>query len=312
LEEFLWVEKYRPSSVDELILPTELKSIFRGFVSDGVIPNMLLAGPPGVGKTSAARVMLDQLGCDYIFVNGSKEGNIETLRNRIQDFASAMSLSGGRKYVLIDEADYMNPNSFQPALRGFIEEFSVNTGFILTCNFKNRIIEPLHSRFAAIDFKIGPDDAQRLAGQFLKRLIGILDAESVKYDVPVLAEVINKYYPDWRRVINQVQAYSRVSGTLDSGILSLVRDDSVAEAIELMKAKDYTGLRKWVSDNSSTDQGVLFRRFYDSASEYFTQACIPQVILVLGKYLYQAAFAADAEINVMCCLTEILIEADFK
>ena len=218
-EDFLWVEKYRPKTVEDTILPVDLKRTFQNFVDQGNIPNLILAGSAGVGKTTIARAMLEQLGCDYIVINGSMNGNIDTLRNEILSFASSMSFSGGRKYVILDEADYLNANSTQPALRNFMEEFSKNCGFILTCNFRNRIIDPLHSRCSVIDFKIGKADMAKLAAQFFKRVITILDSENVKYEQQVVAEVINKHFPDWRRVLNELQRYS-ATGAIDTGLLT--------------------------------------------------------------------------------------------
>lgn len=312
MEEFLWAEKYRPKTVADVILPPDLKSVFQRFVDDRAVPNLLLAGRSGIGKTTVAIAMLEELGCDYYMINGSLRGNIDTLRNEIQTFASAMSLSGGRKYVLLDEADYLNPNSTQPALRAFMEEFSVNTGFIFTCNFKNRIIEALHSRCSVIDFRIDAASAPQLAGQFLKRAMGILEREGVKAEASVVAEVVQKHFPDWRRVLNELQRYSAVSGVIDQGILKLLHDDSVKQLVDLMRGKDYTGMRKWVADNTHVDQNTLYRRIYDTAHEHFTSASVPRIVLVIGKYQFQAAFVADAEINTMCCLTELLIEGEFK
>jgi DNA polymerase III delta prime subunit len=311
LQEFLWTEIYRPKSVADTILPPALRATFQQFVDQKNIPNLLLSGPPGVGKTTIARAMLEQLGCDYIVINGSLNGNIDTLRNDIQNFASSVSLMGGRKYVILDEADYLNPNSTQPALRNFMEEFSKNCGFILTCNFKNKIIEPLHSRCSVIDFRIQKKEMDKLAAQFYKRTLGILDTEKIKYDNKVVAEVIKKHFPDWRRVLNELQRYS-ATGAIDSGILSDLQDVSIRQLIQLMKdKKNYSQVRKWVSENLDADQVGLFRKFYDTASEYFTTKSIPMLVLLLGKYQYQAAFCADMEINTMAFLTECMIELEF-
>jgi len=308
--EFLWVEKYRPSTVADTILPNDLKATFQQFVDQKNIPNLILAGGPGVGKTTIARAMLEQLGCDYIIVNGSMNGNIDTLRNEILNFASSVSLSGGRKYVILDEADYLNANSTQPALRNFMEEFSRNCGFILTCNFKNRIIEPLHSRCSVIDFKISKKDMAKLAGQFFKRVQDILNKENIQYDPAVVAEVINKHFPDWRRVLNELQRYSS-TGKIDSGILSNMQEISLKELIDMLKDKNFTGVRKWVGENLDMDYTTIFRKLYDTCSEYLVKSDIPALVLIISKYQYQAAFAADHEINLTACLAEMMIELEF-
>lgn len=309
-EQFLWVEKYRPQTVDDTILPAELKAVFQQFVDQKNIPNLILSGSAGVGKTTIARAMLEQLECDYIVINGSMNGNIDTLRHEIQTFASSVSLSGGRKYVILDEADYLNANSTQPALRNFMEEFSRNCGFILTCNFKNRIIEPLHSRCSVIDFKLSKSDRAKLATQFFKRVETILNGEGVAYDRAVVAEVINKHFPDWRRVLNELQRYS-ATGTIDSGILANLQEVSLKELITMIKDKNYTAVRKWVAENSD-DQVNIFRKLYDTCSEYFTPNYIPHLILTLADYQYKSAFATDQEINLSACLAEIMVQCEFK
>lgn len=306
----LWCEKYRPKTIQDTILPTDLKSKFQKFVDDKMIPNLLLAGPAGVGKTTVARAMLEELGCDYIIINGSLNGNIDTLRNEIKQFASSVSLSGGRKYVILDEADYLNANSTQPALRNFMEEYSKNCGFILTCNFKNRIIEPLHSRGGTIDFKINKKDMAQLAMEFMKRTIGILEAENIPFEKPVVAEVIKKFFPDWRKVLNQLQLYS-ASGSIDSGILANVQEVTLKELMAFMKDKNFTNVRKWVGENVDNDADVIYRKIYDQTSQYLTPGTIPMIVLIIGKYQYQHAFVADAEINLVCCLTEIMMEAEW-
>lgn len=308
--EFLWVEKYRPSTVADTILPNDLKATFQQFVDQKNIPNLILSGGPGVGKTTIARAMLEQLGCDYIIINGSMNGNIDTLRNEILNFASSVSLSGGRKYVILDEADYLNANSTQPALRNFMEEFSRNCGFILTCNFKNRIIEPLHSRCSVIDFKISKKDMAKLAGQFFKRVQDVLNKENIRYDPAVVAEVINKHFPDWRRVLNELQRYS-ATGNIDSGILSNMQEISIKELIDMLKDKNFTGVRKWVGENLDMDYNTIFRKLYDTCSEYLVKSDIPGLVLIISKYQYQAAFAADHEINLTACLAEMMIELEF-
>lgn len=311
LEEFLWVEKYRPKTVEETILPVELKSVFQQFVDQKNIPNLILSGTAGVGKTTIARAMLEQLECDYIVINGSMNGNIDTLRNEILNFASTVSLSGGRKYVILDEADYLNANSTQPALRNFMEEFSRNCGFILTCNFKNRIIEPLHSRCSVVDFKISKKDMAKLAMQFMKRVGTILEKEGIDYDKAVVAEVIQKHFPDWRRVLNELQRYS-ATGKIDTGILANVQEISINELVGLIRDKNFTEIRKWVANNIDQDQNELFRRIYDQSSEFLTPISVAQLVLIIAKYQYQAAFAANAEINLVACLTEIMMHCEFK
>ena len=309
-DEFLWVEKYRPQTVADTILPVELKTTFQQFVDQKNIPNLILSGTAGVGKTTIARAMLEQLECDYIIINGSLNGNIDTLRNEIQNFASTISFTGGRKYVILDEADYLNPNSTQPALRNFMEEFSRNCGFILTCNFKNRIIEPLHSRCSVIDFKISKKDMVKLASQFMKRVEIILTKESVTYDKAVIAEIIQKYFPDWRRVLNELQRYS-ATGSIDSGILANIQQTSIKELIDFMKNKNYEEVRKWAKNNIDTDINVLYNEFYDMASTYFAKQSVPFVILKIAEYQYKNAFAANPEINFVAFLTEVMIEAEF-
>ena len=310
-KEFLWVEKYRPKTIEETILPVELKSTFQQFVDQKNIPNLILSGSAGVGKTTVARAMLEQLGCDYIVINGSMNGNIDTLRNEILNFASSVSLSGGRKYVILDEADYLNANSTQPALRNFMEEFSRNCGFILTCNFKNRIIEPLHSRCSVVDFKISKKDMAKLAMQFMKRVNFILNTENVKYESAVIAEVIQKHFPDWRRVLNELQRYS-ATGKIDSGILANLEEASFKQLVTYLQDKNFTNIRKWVGESLDGDQTTLFRNLYDNAHEFLSKEGEAQLILLLGRYQYQAAFVADPEINVMALLTEIMMDVEFK
>jgi len=311
-EEFLWVEKYRPKTIEDTILPAELKTVFQRFVTDGTIPNLLLCGSAGVGKTTVAMAMLEEVGADYILINGSLEGRlIDTLRNDIANYASTISFTGGRKYVIIDEADYLNSNTVQPALRGFIEEFSKTCGFILTCNFKNRIIEPLHSRCSVIDFKIGKNDKAKLAMQFMKRVGTILDTEGVSYDKAVVAEVIQKYFPDWRRVLNEFQRYA-ASGAIDSGILANMTQASIKDLILNMKEKNFTEVRKWAKNNLDTDVNYLYNEFYEYANEYIDPSYIPALILLIAKYQYQNSFAANAEINFVAFCAETMIEIKFK
>lgn len=310
LNDFLWVEKYRPAKISDTILTPELKATFQQFVDQANIPNLLLAGSAGCGKTTVARAMLEELGCDYIIINGSMNGNIDTLRNEIRNFASTVSLTGGRKYVILDEADYLNANSTQPALRNFMEEYSKNCGFILTCNFKNKIIDPLHSRCSVIDFKITKKDLPDLAKQFLKRICNILEIEGVEYDKTAIVEVIKKHFPDWRRCINELQRYS-ATGKIDSGILVNFQEVTLNKLMGHLKDKDYTNMRKWVAENIDADAVELFRKIFDQASKYITKDTIPLCVLLIGKYQYQHAFVADPEINLVCFLTELMVEASW-
>lgn len=309
-DDFLWSQLYRPKTVEQCILPTDLKKVFQQFVDKGSIPNMLLTGRAGVGKTTVARAMLEQLDCDYMIINGSMNGNIDTLRTDISQYASSMSLTGGRKYVILDEADYLNPNSTQPALRNFMEEFSKNCGFILTCNFKNRIIEPLHSRCTVIDFKIPNSEKAKMATQFMKRAKGILDNEKIEYEDAAVAELISKHFPDWRRVLNELQRYT-ATGKIDAGILVNVGDESFKNLFQMLKSKSFSQMRKWVGENSDIESSVLFRKIYDAASTYIKPASIPQLVLIIGDYQYKAAFVADPEINIVACLTMIMTECEF-
>jgi len=310
-EEFLWVERYRPNTIDETVLTNDLKSLFQQFVDQKNIPNLILSGSAGVGKTTVAKAMLEELDCDYIVINGSMNGNIDTLRNEILNFASTVSLSGGRKYVILDEADYLNPNSTQPALRNFMEEFSRNCGFILTCNYANRIIEPLHSRCSVVEFKITKKDAVKLATQFFKRVCHILDMENVTYDKPVVAEVINKYFPDCRRIINELQRYS-TTGAIDSGILINLQEIAIKQLIELVKDKNFTEVRKWVSENIDSNVNSLFRKLYDASSENMKPQFVPPFIELINKYQYQAAFVADQEINLMSFFSELMVNGFYQ
>lgn len=305
----LWVEKYRPKKISDCVLPADLKSTFQQFVDNKHVPNLLLTGSAGVGKTTVARAMLEELGCDYIVINGSMNGNIDTLRNDILQFASSVSFTGGRKYVILDEADYLNANSTQPALRNFMEEYSGNCGFILTCNFKNRIIEPLHSRCSVIEFKIAKADVPKLAAQFFRRVESILTGEGVQYDKAVVAEVVKKHIPDWRRVLNELQRYS-TTGKIDSGILVSLSDENFKKLIGSLKSKNFNEMRKWVVENSDSSS-VVFRKVYDTMHDFLKPGSIPQVVLLIADYQYKAAFVADHEINLAAFLTNLMVEAEF-
>ena len=310
MEEFLWVEKYRPKKISDCVLTDELADTFQQFVSQKNIPNLLLAGGPGVGKTTVARAMLEEISADYIVINGSMNGNIDTLRNEIKDFASTVSFSASRKYVILDEADYLNPQSTQPALRNFMEEFSKNCGFILTCNFKNRIIEPLHSRCSVVEFSIPKDQKPKLASRFFWRAQEILEDENVEFDKKVLANVITNYFPDWRRALNELQRYS-ATGKIDSGILAHKGDASVEELVGYLKAKSFSDMRKWVAQNSDIDTATILRKLYDLATDKLKPHSVAQLVLIIADYQYKAAFVADQEINLVACMTEVMANCEF-
>ena len=310
-KEFLWVEKYRPTKIEDTILPKSLKETFQKIVTGGELPNMLFTGTAGLGKTTVARALCNELDCDYILINGSEEGNIDTLRTKIKQFASSVSLQGGYKVVILDEADYLNPQSTQPALRGFIEEFSANCRFILTCNFKNRIIEPLHSRCSVHEFAIPAGEKERLASVLMARLMMILDNEKIAYEQAVLAELIIKYFPDFRRTINELQRYS-TTGKIDSGILVNVADVSINSLMNSLKIKDFRKMRKWVVDNIDVEPSTIFRKLYDNMNEYVEPASIPQLVLILADYQYKNSFVADHELNMVACLTEVMAGVKFK
>ncbi len=308
-EHMLWVEKYRPQKIEDCILPDALKKTFQEFVNRKEIPNLLLCGTAGVGKTTVARALCEEVGCDYIIINGSDENGVDAVRVKIKNYASSMSLSGGRKVVILDEADYLTPNA-QAILRAGIEEFASNCSFIFTCNFKNRIIDPLHSRCTVIDFKANGSKA-KMASQFFHRVCGILNDEGVTYDKEVVAAVITKHFPDNRRILNELQRYS-VSGTIDKGILAAVSDVQLGELFKALKDKDFASCRKWVTNNLDNDQSRIFRGLYDGLYEQLKPVSVPQLVLILAKYQYQAAFVADHEINLIACLTEIMVECEFK
>jgi DNA polymerase III delta prime subunit len=305
----LWVERYRPRKLDDCILPDDQLNTFRQFVESGEIPNMLLCGSAGVGKTTIARAICEELGCDYIIINGSEESGIDVLRTKIREFASSVSFSGKTKVVILDEADYLNPNSTQPALRAFIEEFANNCRFIFTCNFKNRVIAPLHSRTTVIEFKLTKADRPKMAGRFMKRLSDILTTENVKFDEKVVAEVLKKHFPDYRRVLNELQRYS-ISGTIDEGILSNILEINMKELIDALKSKDFRKVRSWVVENLDNDPQLIFRKIYDTVLEDVKYPA--QLVLLIADYQYKAAFAANQEINLVACLVEIMAAVEWK
>jgi len=309
-EHILWVEKYRPKTIEDCILPESLKATFQEYVNRKEIPNLLLSGSAGVGKTTVAKALCEEVGCDYIVINGSDDSGIDVLRNKIKNYASSVSLMGGRKVVIIDEADYLNPNSTQPAFRGVIEEYASNCSFIFTCNFKNRIMDAIHSRCTCIDFKLNGSKA-KMASAFFKRVENILEIEGIKYDKPVVAEIITKHFPDNRRILNELQRYS-VGGTIDKGLLASVSDVQLTELINSLKVKDFAGARKWVTNNLDNDPTKIYRKLYDGLYELLKPNSVPQLVLHLAKYQYQSAFVADHEINMIACLTEVMVDCEFK
>ena len=313
MSDFIWVEKYRPKTIDECILPDGIKKTFQDFLQAGEIPNMLLSGPPGIGKTTVAKALCNQLGADYYVINGSDEGRfLDTVRTNAKNFASTVSLTSESKHkvIIIDEADNTT-SDVQLLLRASIEEFSRNCRFIFTCNYKNKIIAPLHSRFTTIDFVVNKKDKPSIAAQFFTRINQILDKENIESDKKVVAELINKYFPDWRRVLNECQRYS-VSGKIDSGILAAFTDVKVDELTKNLKEKNFPSVRKWVVDNLDNDPTVLMRHVYDALYSTLKNTSIPAAVLIIARYSYQIAFVADQEINLLACLTEIMVECEFK
>jgi DNA polymerase III delta prime subunit len=311
-EQFLWVEKYRPQKIDDCILPESLKKTFKDYVAQGELPHFLLCGTAGVGKTTIAKALCNEIGAEYVILNGSDTGgHIDTLRTTIKGFATSVSLTDAKKVIILDEADYLQANSTQPALRNYMEEFSANCRFIFTANYKNRIIEPIHSRCAVIEFKIDSKEKQEIAAAFFKRATAILKQESIEFDPKVVAELITKHFPDYRRILNEMQRYS-VSGKIDSGILVNMSEESFKGLIKLMKDKDFTEVRKWVAKNSDADTTALFRELYDNASANMDVNSIPPMVLILADYQYKAAFVADHELNIMAALTEIMAQCKFK
>jgi len=311
MNEFLWVEKYRPKTISECILTSDLYKTFTQIIEQGEIQNMMFTGSAGTGKTTVARALCNVLDLDYIIINGSDESGIDTLRNKIKQFASSVSLSGGYKVVILDEADYLNPQSTQPALRGFIEEFSANCRFILTCNFKNRIIEPLHSRCSVIEFAIPKKEREALASSFMNRIMNILREETINYDEQVIAELIMKYFPDFRRTINELQRYSTF-GKIDSGILVNATDITIDTLMSSLKMKDFKKMRQWVADNIDIEPASMFRKMYDNMNEHVEPSSIPQMVLILADYQYKNSFVADHELNMVACCTEIMAGVKFK
>ena len=309
MEHLLWTEKYRPQTVEDCILPERLKKPFQEYVNQKQIPNLLLSGGAGVGKTTIAKAMCNEIGCDFMVINGSDESGIDVFRNKIKNYASSMSLSGGRKVIIIDEADYLNPNSTQPALRNAIEEFASNCSFIFTCNYKTRIIEPLHSRCAVIDFALKNGENAKMASAFFKRVQSILRSEKVEFEDAVIAELIKKHFPDNRRIINELQRYSQF-GKIDTGILSQIGNVQIAEIIKYVAAKDFGAIRKWVA-TSGVDANTVFRQIYDALYGSVKPQSIPQAVLILADYQYKNAFVADTEINLVACLTELMVNCEF-
>jgi DNA polymerase III delta prime subunit len=309
MQHLLWTEAHRPKTIEECILPERLKKPFQEYVNSEKIPHLLLSGGAGVGKTTVAKAMCNQIGADYIMINGSDESGIDVFRTKIKDFASSMSFTGGRKVIIIDEADYLNPNSTQPALRNAMEEFASNCSFIFTCNFKNRIIDPLHSRCAVVDFTLKNDEKSKMAAQFFKRIQSILQSENVEYEDKVIAELIKKHFPDFRRILNELQRYSQF-GKIDVGILAQIGDISIAEITKHLKNKDFGAIRKWVA-TADFDAATLYRKLYDSLYDVLQPQSIPQAVIILADYQYKQAFVADAEINTVACLTELMVSVEF-
>lgn len=310
-DQFLWVEKYRPTTIQETILPVNLRSVFTKIVEGGELPNMLFAGTAGVGKTTVAKALCNELDLDYIVINGSEEGNIDTLRGKIKQFASTVSLQGGYKVVILDEADYLNPQSTQPALRGFIEEFSNNCRFILTCNFKNRIIEPLHSRCSVYEFGIPREEKPSIASAIFTKVMAILDKEGVEYEQKVLAELVQKHFPDFRRVLNELQRYA-ISGKIDAGLLVNIGDANYDTLFKSLKDKNFKSMRGWVVNNIDVEPQAIIRSIYDKMYDYVDPSSIPQLVLILADYQYKDSFVADHELNMVACLTEVMANVRFK
>lgn len=309
MEHLLFTEKYRPKTIAECILPDRLKTPFQEYVNQNNIPNLLLSGGAGVGKTTVAKAMCEEIGCDYMVINGSDENGVDVVRYKITNYASSMSLSGGRKVIIIDEADYLSPNA-QAAFRNAIEEFASNCSFIFTCNYKNKLIDPLHSRCAVVDFTLKNNEKTQMAGQFFKRIQSILQSEKIEYDDKVIVELIKKHFPDFRRVINELQRYSQF-GKIDGGILSHIVEVSLGDIIKYIKDKDFGAIRKWVASND-IDATTFFRKIYDNLYDVLKPQSIPQAVIILADYQYKQAFVADTEINTLACLTEIMVSCEFQ
>jgi DNA polymerase III delta prime subunit len=310
VSEYLWVERYRPKRVEDCVLPPRLKSVFQQYVENKSIPNLMLTGTAGVGKTTVAKAMCDEIGMNHLFINGSEERGIDTLRTKIKSYASTVSLTGGKKVIIIDEADYLTPEA-QAGLRGAIEEFADNCSFIFTCNFKSRLIEALHSRCAVVDFALNKDEKPKMAGQMFKRLEQILKNENIEYDKQILAKIVERHFPDYRRTLNELQRYSS-SGKIDTGILVQVSDArDLSGLIKSLKDRDFGTMRKWVVTNSDIDTARIYRQIYDGLVDTMKSDSIPQAVVIIGKYQYQAAFVADQEINLVACLTELMVDCEF-
>ena len=311
-DDFLWVAKYRHTKISECVLPSDLQEPFSDFIDQGKLPNLIFAGGPGTGKTTAAMALCEETQTDYLMVNGSDEGrNIDTVRTTLNQFCSSVSMTGNRKAIIMDEADYMNPDSVQPALRGFVEKFGNNVSFIFTCNYPNRIIDPIHSRCAVIDFLIPNNEKPKIAEKYLELCEGILEKESVKFEKKVLIQLIMKHFPDFRRVLNELERYSS-SGKIDTGILTSLEELNVTELVESLKTKRFSDMRKWTNSNMDSDTTRIFRKLYDSLSSYLKPQSVPQAVLIIADYQYKSAFVADQEINMVACLTEIMVECSFK
>jgi DNA polymerase III delta prime subunit len=309
-EKFLWVEKYRPHTVAECILPDRIKSAFQEYVDRKSIPNLMLTGTAGVGKTTVAMAMCEEIGLNHLFINSSEERGIDMLRTRVKSYASTISLTGGRKVIILDEADYLTPEA-QAALRGAIEEFSDNCSFIFTCNFKSRLIEALHSRCSVIDFSLKGDEKPRMAMMFFKRLGNILEKEGVSYDKAVLQQIVGKYFPDYRRTLNELQRYSS-PGAIDAGTLAQISDvRKIAELAGFLKDKNFLEMRKWVVANTDVEPARIYRKIYDSLYEFFKPDSIPTAVVIISQYQYQSAFVADQEINLVACLTQIMVDCEY-
>ena len=311
MSEYLYVEKYRPHKIEDCILPDRLKKVFQEYVTEGNIPNLMLTGTAGCGKTTVAKAMCEEIGCNFLFINSSDERGIDVLRTKIKGYASTVSLTGGRKVIILDEADYLTPEA-QAGLRGAIEEFSENCSFIFTCNFKARLIDALHSRCSVIDFALKGDEKAKMAAQMFKRLSNILTEESITYDKDVLGKIVQRYFPDYRRTLNELQRYS-TSGNIDAGVLSQVESvRKLDDLIKSLKDKDFSIMRKWVVNNSDIDQSRIFRSIYDNLCVYLKPESVPQAVVTLAKYQYQSAFVADQELNLVACLTELMVECEVK